>query len=152
MIEQIISTLKGELSKKFTGEYGMQQDKVDDAVMLAQKDIMDTVKDEVGRGNFNGLMSLLQQKDQIATNPIVTNMVRKYAGDLGSKLGLDPQLASTVASFAIPFILKKFVSSTEENGLDMGSLMAMFSGPKGEEDLNDKLKGQFGDSLGGFFK
>lgn len=152
MIDQIINSLKGELTKKFTGDFGMQQEKVDDAVVLAKDDIFDTVKDEVGRGNLGGLMNLFQNKDQIATNPIVTNMIRKYAGDLGSKLGLDPNLSGTIANYAIPFILGKFINTAQEKGIDQASLMSMLGGSEKGKDLGDKLKGQFGDSLGGFFK
>lgn len=152
MIDQIINSLKGELTKKFTGDFGMQQEKVDDAVVLAKDDIFDTVKDEVGRGNLGGLMSLFQNKEQIATNPMVTNMIRKYAGNLGSKLGLDPNMASTIANYAIPFIIGKFVNTAQEKGIDQASLMSMLGGSGKEKDLGDTLKGQFGDSLGGFFK
>ncbi|WPP52339.1 hypothetical protein [Catalinimonas niigatensis] len=152
MIDQIINSLKGELTKKFTGDFGMQQEKVDDAVVLAKDDIFDTVKDEVGRGNLGGLMSLFQNKEQIATNPMVTNMIRKYAGNLGSKLGLDPKLSSTIANYAIPFILSKFINTAQEKGIDQASLMSMLGGSGKGKDLGDSLKGQFGDSLGGFFK
>ncbi|WKN30222.1 DUF937 domain-containing protein [Porifericola rhodea] len=154
MIDQIINSLKGELSKKFTGEFGMEQDKVDDAVVIAKDDIFETVKDEFGRGNLSGLMGLFQNKEQIATNPIVTNIIRKYAGDLGSKLGIDPQMSTTIANYAIPFILSKFVNTAQEKGVDQASLMSMLSGGgKGDgKDLGDMLKGQLGDSLGGFFK
>ncbi len=156
MIDQIINSLKGELSKKFTGDFGMQQDKVDDAVGLAKDDIFGTIKDEAGRGNFGGLMGLFQDKEQIASNPIVINMVKKYAGDLGSKLGLNPSMSSTIANYAIPFVLSKFINTAQEKGVNPASLMSMLGGSDDkdskEEDLGDKLKGQFGDSLGGFFK
>lgn len=152
MLDQIINSLKGELAKKFTGEFGMQEDKVDDAVGIAKDDILETVKDEVGRGNLGGLMSLFQNKEQIGSNPIVTNIIKKYAGDLGSKLGLDPSLSSTIANYAIPFILGRFINTAQEKGVDQASLMSMFSGSGDGKDIGDMLKGQFGDSLGGLFK
>lgn len=152
MIDQIINSLKGELTQKFTGDFGMQQEKVDDAVVLAKDDIFDTVKDEVGRGNLGGLMSLFQDKGRIASNPIVTNMIRKYAGNLGSKLGLDPNISSTIANYAIPFIVGKFINTAQEKGVDQMSLMSMFAGGDKGKNPGDTLKGQFGDSLGGFFK
>lgn len=152
MLDQIINSLKGELAKKFTGEFGMQEDKVDDAVGIAKDDIFETVKDEVGRGNLGGLMSLFQNKEQIGSNPIVTNIIKKYAGDLGSKLGLDPSLSSTIANYAIPFILGRFINTAQEKGVDQASLMSMLGGSGQGKDLGDMLKGQFGDSLGGLFK
>ncbi|MFP4090267.1 MAG: hypothetical protein ACLFUB_01815 [Cyclobacteriaceae bacterium] len=151
MLDIIISSLKKELSQKFSGENGMQQDKVDDAVMLAKDNIFDTVKDEAARGNLSGLMSLLSQKDQLSSHPIVINIIRRYAGNLGAKLGLDPQTAESVASFAIPFAIKKLVSLAEERGIDPGMVMALLGGSGGP----GKSSGDgpdLGSGLGGFFK
>lgn len=138
MIQQIISSLKGELSQKLVTDYGLSEDKVDDALSLAEQDIIETIKEEVGRGNLNGLFAILQQKEQVASNPIVTHMIRKYAGDLGAKLGLDPTKADSIANFAIPFILRKFQDISQEKGLDLGSLMSMLSGSQGNSGINDK--------------
>jgi len=153
MIDQIINTLKGELAPKLVANHNIDNDKVDDAIDVAQKSIVETVQGEVGRGNVGGLLSMLQDKNQLTSNPIVTHMIRKYAGDLGAKLGLEPSVAASVANFAIPFILGKFQDVVQEKGVDLGSLMSMFSGgQQSGNDPGDKLKGQFGDSLGGFFK
>lgn len=127
MIEQIISSLKGELSQKFTADFELSQDQADNSISLAQKNIIETIKDEVSRGNLNGLFSILQERDDIASNPIVTHMIRKYSGDLGAKLGLDPDQASTLAGFTIPFILRKFQDVSNEKGFDLTSLMSMLN-------------------------
>lgn len=153
MIDQIINSLKGELTSKLVSDYNIEDKNVDQAVDVAQKSIMETVQGEVGRGNISGLLSMLQDKDQVAANPIVTHMIRKYAGDLGAKLGLEPSVAASIANFAIPFIIGKFQDIVQEKGLDLSSLMTMFgSGNSSGNDIEDKFKGQFGDSLGGFFK
>lgn len=154
MIDQIINSLKGELTSKLVSDFKIENDHVDQAVDVAQKSIMETVQGEVGRGNVGGLLSMLQDKDKLASNPIVTHMIRKYAGDLGAIIGIEPSVAASIANFAIPFIISKFQDVVQEKGLDLGSLMTMFGGgnPGGGKDLDDKLKDQFGDSLGGFFK
>lgn len=152
MIEQIISTLKGELKQKFTGsEQSISEDKVDDAAVLAKDNMLGAVQDEVQRGNINGLLNLFNNKQNVASNPIVTNMIMKYAGDLGAKLGIDPNMATTIANFAIPFILKKIMGTAQEQGMDQTAIMGMLGG-SGSSDLRDMLKGKLGDSLGGFFK
>lgn len=155
MIEQIISSLKGEMMQKFTGgEQSIPKEKVDDAAVLAKDNMLGTVKDEVQRGNIGGLMGLLDNKQNVANNPIVSNMIMKYAGDLGAKLGVSPNMATTIANFAIPFILKKLVGTAEAQGLNQASIMGMLGGSGGAagNDLGDMLKGKFGDSLGGMFK
>lgn len=152
MIEQIISSLKGEMMHKFTGgEQSMPEDKVNDAAVLAKDNMVGTVQDEVQRGNLNGLMGLFDKNTDITGNPIVANMIMKYAGDLGSKLGLSPSMATTVANFAIPFILKKVLGKAGEQGLNQASIMSML-GSAGGDSLGDMLKGDLGKSLGGFFK
>ena len=153
MIDQIINSLKGELTSKLVSDYNIEDKNADQAVDVAQKSIMETVQGEVGRGKISGLLSMLQDKDQVAANPIVTHMIRKYAGDLGAKLGLEPSVAASIANFAIPFIIGKFQDIVQEKGLDLSSLMTMFGGGNSSgNDIEDKFKGQFGDSLGGFFK
>jgi len=139
MIQQIINSVKGELSQKLVNDYGLSEDKVDDALSLAEKNIIETIKEEVGRGNLNGLFSILQEKDQVASNPIVIHIIRKYAGDLGAKLGLDPTLASSIANFAIPFILRKFQDISKEKGFDIGGLMSMISGSEGSPGTDNKI-------------
>ena len=139
MIQQIISSLKGELSPKLVSDYGLAEDKVDEALSLAEQDIIETIKEEVGRGNLNGLFAILQEKEQVASNPIVTHMIRKYAGDLGARLGLDPTKAASIANFAIPFILRKFQDISQEKGIDLGGLMSMLSGSQGNPGINDKM-------------
>ena len=152
MLDQIISSLKGELLEKFTGsEQSIPQDKVDDVVGLAKDNMLGTVKDEAQRGNLGGLMDLFKNKENVASNPIVSNMIMKYAGDLGAKLGLDPNMAKTVANFAIPFILKKFMGKAEEQGMDHQGILGMLGGNL-EGGLGDMLKGQLGGGLGGLFK
>lgn len=152
MLEQVISSLKGELLQKFTGgEQAIPEDKVDDAVGLAKENMLGTVKDEVQRGNINGLLDLFKDKQNVATHPIVANMIMKYAGDLGSKLGLDPNMAKTIANFAIPFLLKKIMGKAGKQGMNQQTIMSMLGGSMGD-DIGNMLKGKFGDSLGGFFK
>lgn len=158
MIEQIISSLKGEMMQKFTGgEQSIPKEKVDDAVVLAKDNMLGTVKDEVQRGNINGLMGLLDNKQNVSSNPIASNMIMKYAGDLGSKLGISPSMATTIANFAIPFILKKLTGTAQAQGMNQASIMGMLGGLGGSggaagNDVGDMLKGKFGDSLGGLFK
>ncbi len=151
MLEQIISSLKGELMQKFTGgEQSIPEHKVDDAVRLAKDNMVDSVKDEAQRGNIGGIMDLFKNKQNVESNPIVSNMIMKYAGDLGTKLGISPNMASTIASFAIPFILKKLMGKADEQGMDQTGIMGMLGQEGG---LGDVFKGgNLGDTLGGLFK
>jgi hypothetical protein len=149
MIEQIIGTLKIELSEKFTKEFGIAEEQTEPALSLAQKNIIEAIKEEVSRGNFNGLFSLLQEKEGVSSNPIVKHMIRKYSADLGLKLGLDPSVADKLATFTIPFILHKFQHLSQEQGLDLTALMAMLNPSGGGNDDN---KGQFGGSLDNLIK
>jgi len=134
MIEQIIRSLKGELSQKFTADFDLSQEQADDSISLAQKNIIETIKDEASRGNLNGLFSILQERDDTSSNPIVTHMIRKYSGDLGTKLGLDPGHASKIAGFTIPFILHKFQDMSNDKGFDLTSLMSMLNPSDGGSD------------------
>ncbi len=153
MIDQILSSLKGEMMQKFTGsgEQGIPEDKVNDAAVLAKDNMVGTVQDEVKQGNLSGLMGLFDKNTDVANNPITSNMIMKYAGDLGSKLGLSPDMSQKVAGFAIPFILKNILGKASEQGMNQSSIMSMLGGA-GSGDLGDMLKGDIGKTLGGLFK
>ena len=151
MIEQIINSLKGELAGKLKSDFAIDNDKVDDAVDVAKKSIGETIQGEAQRGNIGGLMDVLKSNGSLTSNPIVTHMIRKYAGDLGAKLGLAPEMASKIANFAIPFILDRFQGASQDKGIDIGGLASMLGGAGGGS-TSDKDQGSLGDALGGFFK
>ena len=139
MIEQIIESLRDDLSEKFTEEFGIPQTEVDPALTLAQKNILSAIKYEVSQGNLNGLFSLLQETGKSTSNPVITQMIQKYAEDLLAETGIEAELADQVASFTIPFIIHKFQDMSKENGLDLTALMSMLNLPNAGK--NDETKG-----------
>ncbi len=154
MIEDILSQVKDSLLKDAVSEYGLTEEKAEASVDVAQESILDGFKKEFSSGNVTGLLSLLQGKEDIMTNPIVMSIIGQYGGKLISQLGLSPQMAEGLSKFAIPFIMRQFTQKTAEKEMDEKSLVEMLGSSMGKDimnDFKDKLPGDLGKTLGGFF-
>lgn len=154
MIEDILTQVKDSLLKGAVSEYGLTEEKAKASVDVAQESILDGFKQEFSAGNVNGLLSLLQGKEDLLTNPIVLGIVSQYGGKLISQLGLSPQIADGLSKFAIPFIIKQFTQQGPEKEMNEGALVQMLGSSMGQDlmdDFKDKLPGDLGKTLGGLF-
>ena len=145
MLDQILSTIKGELAPKLE-EMGLPTGKSEEAIGLAKDDILDVFQKETTDGNMSGILNLFNGKQDIGSSSIVKNVVSNFGGSLISKLDINPSVANSIAQFAIPFIMSKVNSSTPSEGIDKGDLTKMIGG-----SVMDKLGGGLKDTLGGFF-
>lgn len=147
MINSLISSLKGELGANLTSQFGLEPDKVDDSVELAKDNVTGGLKSEAAKGNFSGIKEMLSGNHTDPGNPIVGNITNNYIGDLTSKLGLSPAIASAVGKFVIPFILQKLGNKTQGGKMDQGDILGMLGGG----DALNKIKEGFGGKIGGLF-
>ncbi|MEL7001120.1 MAG: hypothetical protein AAFN93_00135 [Bacteroidota bacterium] len=145
MLDQILSSVKGELSSKMT-ELGLPSDKADDAVAIAKDDVLDVFKKEATGGNMAGILNLFNGKESIGSSSLVSSLVTQYGGSLISKLGLNPTTANMIAKFSIPFIMNKINDDSPDDGIGESGLAKMIGGGI-MDSLGDSLK----DKLGGLF-
>lgn len=146
MLDQILSSVKGELSAKMS-EFGLPADKADDAVAIAKDDVLDVFKKEATGGNMSSILNLFNGKQSIGSSSLVSTLVTQYGGSLISKLGLNPSTANTIAQFAIPFIMNKMNDDTPKEGIGESGLMKMIGGGI-MDNLGDSLKGKLGGLFG----
>ncbi len=108
---------------------------------------------ELTSGNISGLKSLFKGELDIASNPIVGNIVNQLVESLSSKVGLSPNLASSIGTFVIPFVMNKISGKQPAGGFDLSSLTSMLSseGSGLGETLKSGLGGALGGSLGKLF-
>ncbi len=146
MIDTIISSIKGEITEKLTGDLGVPANNVDDTLSVAKDSIFDTLKGEASGGNLSGIMNMISGGGNISNNPLVTGMVSNMVGGLTSKLGFDSSKASSIATFIIPFIMQKFSNKAQEDNMDEGDISKMLMG-----GLMGNMKDKLGGALGGIF-
>ncbi len=144
MLDSILQELKGAIGKDVQQRAGLTPDKADRAIELAGHSAKEVAEDEVRKGNVQGLMSLLNNKDSAShSNPIVSKIGANLVGKLVNTLGLSPQIAKQVEGVVVPmmisFIGSRFQESKESGGGGLGGLLG-------------GNMGGLGGMLGGFFK
>lgn len=156
MISNIIESLSGELTNHLTQKTGISSAKVSDSVIIAKDDIVDSLKSEAASGNINGLLDLFRGKQAVGSNPIVMNIINKYAGSLITKLGLPETVSRAAATYIIPFIFNQFISRTKSSSMKEGELFDLLGSEVGgfsfilKNGLGDELNKSFKDKFTGF--
>ena len=150
MLDQLLAGAKSELTKQISSKFQLDSTQAEKAAATTKDTVQAGLMKEVASGNISGLTNLLNSGGA-AGNPIVANLSKQVVDNLTSKLGLSPQIASAISTFAIPFILGK-ISGNKTGGFDASTVTKMFGGG----NLADSLQGAAGKALGGklgkFFK
>ena len=108
--------------------------------------VFEALAGQVSSGNIGGLAEMLSGKDTGSDNPIVSSLTGTVVENLSKQNGINPALASTIASVAIPFILNMFnkqAGTAQAGGMDMGSLIsgALAGGNQGGGGMLGNLLG-----------
>lgn len=128
MLDTIINAAKGELTKQLGSQFQLNPQQADKALSLTKDGMQAGLLKEVTSGNISGLVNLFNGKSPVAGNPIVNGIVTQLVGSFTSKLGLNPQMASTVANFVVPFIVSKISSQKPSGGFDSAKLTQILGG------------------------
>jgi hypothetical protein len=162
MIDKIIALVQQNAGDAVMNNPAIPAQFKSEAVQEAGKEIFSGLQSSVSNGNFQGLTSLFEgNAGNIASNPIVTNIISSVAGKFATKFGISPQIAQQVATNLIPKVISQFVSKTNNpndkdfdmqdilkniggaGGIDVGGLLGKVTGSKDG--------GGLGDALGKFF-
>ena len=128
MLDTIISAAKGELTQQLGSKFQLNPQQADKALALTKDGLQAGLLKEATSGNISGLLNLFNGKSPVAGNPIVSGIASQLVGSFTSKLGLNPQMASTVANFVVPFILSKISSQKPASGFDQAKITEMLGG------------------------
>jgi hypothetical protein len=143
MLNDLINSVKGQLTGELQNKFQMQPDTANKAVDLAKDDLENGLKNEATSGNFGGILDVLKGNKGATEQPQVNNMIGKYVNNLSTKLGVPESIAKQAGPFVISFIMQKLSGKVSSES----DLMGMLGG-----GLKDKLPGGLGDKLGGMFK
>ena len=132
---------KNSIGKQLGSKFQLNQQQADKALSLTKDSLQAGLLKEATSGNISGLMNLFNGKSPVAGNPIVNNIASQLVGSFTSKLGLSPQIASTVANFVVPFLLSKISSQKPASGFDQAKLTELLGGAAGGQ-LGNILKTQ----------
>ncbi|WP_242916140.1 hypothetical protein [Pontibacter liquoris] len=147
MLDNLINSIKGQLSGQLQDKYQLQPDTASKSVDLAQDHLKEGLKDQAASGDFGGIMDILKGNKGATEHAGVNSMISKYVNDLSTKLGVPESIARQAGPFVITFIMQKLGSKVSGEGMGQSDIMGTLLG----SGLKDKLPGGLGDKLGGLF-
>ncbi|MFN9329746.1 MAG: DUF937 domain-containing protein [Cyclobacteriaceae bacterium] len=107
------------------------------------------MKGQVSQGNMQQVVAMFQggNKNALANNPMVNQIISSVAQSLASKFGVSPQAASSVVSSLIPTVMNQLVQKTndpKDSSFDLTDMMRNMSG-----NNNRDLRSLLGQVAGG---
>ena len=100
MLDQLIKMATQQLGQEFVNNENIPHEEFDyqGAASTVGSSVFETIANQVGSGNIGGLTEMLSGGDTSADNPIVGSLATSVINNLTQKNGINPQLASTIAS------------------------------------------------------
>lgn len=147
MLDDIINLGKGQMAKLIQEQTQLDSGKTEEAVGVTKDTVVDGLKGELMKGNFDGVMDLFNGNAPTTTsNPIVNSITNSLVTNLASKLGIGEGIAKQIANIAIPFIMNKISSKETGQASDKKDLVEQlgFGGDSGIGGLLGGLGGMFG--------
>ncbi|WP_242927942.1 hypothetical protein [Pontibacter vulgaris] len=146
MLENIINSVKGQLTGDLQSKFNLNPDQANRSVDLAKDTMTDGLKKEAGSGDFGGIMNMLKG-NQAGIHPAVNSMTQNYIQSLSAKLGIPVGVATQIGPYVMQFLMSKLSGKVNSGEVGQSDLMSMLGG-----GLKEKLPGGLGDKLGGMFK
>ncbi|WKN44622.1 DUF937 domain-containing protein [Tunicatimonas pelagia] len=147
MLDNIINMGKEHMAKLIQEQTQLDTSKTDEAVGVTKDTVVDGLKGELMKGNFDGVMDLFNGNAPTTTsNPIVSSITSSLVTNLASKLGIGEGIAKQIANIAIPFIMNKLSAKETGQASDKNDLIEQlgFGGDSGIGGLLGGLGGMFG--------
>ncbi|MGB3586316.1 MAG: hypothetical protein WBA23_07250 [Tunicatimonas sp.] len=147
MLDNIINMGKDHLGKLIQEQTQLDSSKTDEAVGVTKDTVVDGLKGELMKGNFDGVMDLFNGNAPTTTsNPIVSSITSSLVTNLARKLGIGEGIAKQIANIAIPFIMNKISAKETGQASDKKDLIEQlgFGGDSGIGGLLGGLGGMFG--------
>ncbi len=147
MLDNIINMGKEHIGKLIQEQTQLDSAKTDEAVGVTKDTVVDGLKGELMKGNFDGVMDLFNGNAPTTTsNPIVSSITSSLVANLASKLGIGEGIAKQIANIAIPFIMNKISAKETGQASDKKDLIEQlgFGSDSGIGGLLGGLGGMFG--------
>jgi hypothetical protein len=156
MLDQLIKLVEQHAGNAIVSNSAIHDQHNNAAIKEVAQQIFNGLQNHATSGNLSQLTSLFQaNKSNIASNPIVSQLITSVAGSVASKFGVSSQAAQSMASNLLPTVMNQFVSKTNnpsDNSFDLGNMMKTFTGNSSFDAtsmLNQLTGGQGGNTIDG---
>jgi len=154
MLDQLIQMATQQLGQQFVENPDIPNDQFDvnNVAKTAGSSIFETIAGQISGGNLSGITEMLSGQQTNTNNPLVSSIATNVVNSLVQKSGLNPQLAQTIASVAVPFVLNMFnkqAGAAQSSGMDIGGLISGALSGGGSQGGGGLLGGLLGGLFGG---
>lgn len=146
MLNEIINLVKEEALGAITNNTAIPADKKEAAVETTTSTIVDGLKEYFTPDNLSAITSLFSGGGSAGDSSMMSNLQSSVVNALSEKVGLNKDVANSIASAVIPAIASLFskkVNDPDDKGFNIESLMGAFGG-KGGGGILGALGGLFG--------
>jgi hypothetical protein len=150
MLDQLIKLVEQNAGNAIINNSAIPNQHNNAAIKDVAQQIFSQLQSHATSGNLSQLTNLFQSsKSNIASNPIVDQLISSVAGSVASKFGVSQQAAQSMASNLLPSVMNQLVNKTNnpnDNSFDMGNMMKTFTGNNNFDasSMLNQLAGQSG--------
>jgi hypothetical protein len=133
MIENLLNLVKEHAQEAILKNDAVPNQFNDAAINEASSLIQSNLTSSLSQGNLQDVLSIFGNSNNLGSNPLVGNIVGQLAGNLGSKFGVQPQQAQSIANSLIPMVMGQLANKTNnpnDSSFNINDLMQTFSGGK----------------------
>lgn len=159
MLEQILDLVKQQGQQSVVANEAVPNQQNAAVLQEAASTITDGFQNVLGSGGLQNLIGLFGDngnagKSGLLGNPIVAALISRLAGNLISKLNLNPAVANNLAGDLIPGVLNQLVQNTrssapENDAFDLNDLIGVFTGGGAQPSHGFDFQGLIGQLAGG---
>lgn len=146
MLEGIIDLVKDQVLPAITNNSAIPTDKKEAAVETTTSTIVDGLKEHFTPDNLASITSLFSGSGSAGGGDIVSGLQSSVVNALSEKVGLNKDIANSIASAVVPAIMSLFsqkVNDPNDKGFSIESIVGAFGG-KGSGGILGALGGLFG--------
>ncbi|MEJ1241509.1 DUF937 domain-containing protein [Chryseolinea sp. T2] len=153
MIDQLVKLVQQNAGDAIVNNNAVPNQFNNAAIQSVAQQIFSGLQSGAAQGNVQQVTSLFNgaSVSSLASNPMVTQMISKVAGDFAAKFGVSPQTAQTIAAGLIPQVMNQFVNKTNDpndSDFDLQDMLRGFTGNSGMNLGDVAGQGGIGSVLG----
>lgn len=139
MLSNFLDSIKGGIREKLAGNTDLQGDELNRSAEVTADSFKDGITEKASQGQFDDIFQLAQPGGE--SSGFAGELISKTVNNLASKVGLPTNVATRVAEFAIPFVIRKFRDKTYGEGKNTNEGIREFLGSAVSGSVKDKLGG-----------
>ncbi|GAA4450793.1 hypothetical protein GCM10023189_11950 [Nibrella saemangeumensis] len=132
MLDTLMNLVREQSGNAIVNNPAIPNEQNNVAMDSVMSGILGGLKQQASDGNIGGLLStVMGQQSTSAQNPVVGGVMNNVTGQLAERLGISPQVASSIAAAVVPMVLSRlFSKATDPNdpSVDVGNIMATATG------------------------